>query len=85
MTDEMGAAMPFAATGKLRAAEIGRANLAAGREFAAQQRRLRIAVLAELLAEDVPVKHAATVIGVSETAAHNMLGTMRRELGWQAR
>ena len=84
MTAGSGVGGGLPATGKLRQSRAGRENLAAGREVYAQQRRVRIAALGELLAEDVPVKHAATLIGISETAAHNMLATMKRELGWQA-
>lgn len=63
---------------------VGRDNLQAGRQMLSDRRRIRIANLCDLVAEGVPVKAAAKVIGITETCAQNMMGQVKRELGWQA-
>lgn len=85
MTDELSASASAGAVGKVRATEVGRQIFSAARVVAVDRRRARIASLCELVAEDVPVKEAAKLVGVSETTATGMMAQVRRELGWQAK
>jgi hypothetical protein len=63
----------------------GNPNLgAAGREARSRLRRERMARLCDLIADGETVKRAAALIGVTESAATNMLTDIKRELGWQA-
>jgi DNA-binding transcriptional regulator YhcF (GntR family) len=61
-----------------------RAPGAAGREARSILRREKIGNLAELMAEEIPIKKAAEIMGISPASATSLAAEIRRDLGWQA-
>jgi hypothetical protein len=61
-----------------------RDTLAIARARRTAERRIRIGVFAELIAEGARIGDAAKSMGLSHQAGSKMFGTMCADLGWQA-